>query len=87
MVARVSHAILRVLIVGAALAGTYWEPLLEIKAHRDFEIRALLTNHPTQRWVDFVLSFTVCDLEATIEAQDALFAPLADWLLEDILQD
>ncbi|KAL2126063.1 hypothetical protein VTI74DRAFT_1835 [Chaetomium olivicolor] len=40
--ARVSHALSRALIVGAALAGTYREPLLKAKEHPVPDIRAIL---------------------------------------------
>ncbi len=32
-------------------------------------------------------TFPVCDLEASFEAQEAVFGPVADWLLENILSD
>ncbi len=35
----------------------------------------------------FLLQFAVCDLDATIEAQDAVFGPVAQWLLQSILSD
>jgi hypothetical protein len=87
--ARVSQTIFRVLIVGAALAGTYWEPILAAHAHPDPEIKALSTTgiQWTDKTFDFLLSFAAYDLEAPAEAQDALFAPLAEWLLADILGD
>ncbi|KAK3902420.1 hypothetical protein C8A05DRAFT_33899 [Staphylotrichum tortipilum] len=37
--------------------------------------------------MDFLLQFAVCDLDATLEAQDAVFGPISDWLLESILSD
>ncbi len=91
--ARASQTVFRVLVVGAALAGTYWEPALAARVHPDPEIRALVSGEknrlgelgPEAR--DFLLSFAACDLEAPLETQDALFAPLAEWLLADILGD
>ncbi|KAK3896695.1 hypothetical protein C8A05DRAFT_39759, partial [Staphylotrichum tortipilum] len=87
--ARVSQAVFRVLTVGAALAGTYWEPILVANAHPDPEVRLLTTEGAeleAKAW-DFLLSFAAYDLEAPLEAQDALFAPLVEWFLADILGD
>ena len=88
-IARVSQAVFRVLIVGAALAGTYWEPILAAYVHPDPEVRLLTTEGAeleAKAW-DFLLSFAAYDLEAPLEAQDALFAPLVEWLLANILGD
>ena len=40
-----------------------------------------------QKEMAFLLQFAVCDLEATLEAQDAVFGPIAEWLLDSILSD
>lgn len=96
--ARVSHAVFRLLIVGAALAGAYQEPLFRAREHPDPDIQALPQRAQvvpgnndgislTQKEMDFLLEFSVCDLDATLEAQDAIFGPIADWLLENILSD
>ncbi|KAK4149157.1 hypothetical protein C8A00DRAFT_47172 [Chaetomidium leptoderma] len=99
--ARVSHAVFRVLIVGAALAGAYKEPLFKAMEHPDPEIKALPGRVPRdyryfpykgenglgEKELAFLLQFAVCDLDATLEAQDAVFGPIADWLLESILSD
>ena len=101
--ARVSHAVFRLLIVGAALAGAYKEPLFKALEHPDPEIQALPRrvprepSHITWEWardnklghkeIAFLLQFAVCDLDASLEAQDAVFGPIADWLLESILSD
>jgi hypothetical protein len=86
----VSHAVFRLLILGAALAGVYREPLLRAMEHPDPEIRALPDpelSRLTQKQMAFLLQFAVCDLSATLEAQDAVFGPIAEWLLESILSD
>ena len=88
--ARVSHAVFRLLILGAALAGAYKEPLLRAMEHPDPEIRALPDSELSslsQKQMAFLLQFAVCDLGATLEAQDAVFGPIAEWLLESILSD
>ncbi|KAL2016032.1 hypothetical protein VTK56DRAFT_4342 [Thermocarpiscus australiensis] len=97
--ARVSHAVFRLLIVGAALAGAYKEPLFKALEHPDPEIQALPRRVPREAsqntWENtlghkemaFLLQFAVCDLDATLEAQDAVFGPIANWLLESILSD
>jgi hypothetical protein len=97
--ARVSHGVFRLVIVGAALAGAYKEPLFKALEHPDPEIQALPRRVPRDAsqdtWQDtlghkemaFLLQFAVCDLGATLEAQDAVFGPIADWLLESILSD
>ncbi len=81
---RVSQAVFRVLIVGAALAGTYWEPIPAAGAHHDPEIRALVARY--ENWgpktFEFLLSFAAYDLEAPLEAQDALFARSPNGCLE-----
>lgn len=66
--------------MGAALAGTYWEPILAAGVHHDPEIRALVAgdgNWGTKTF-EFLLSFAAYSLEAPLNAQDALFAPLAE---------
>lgn len=93
--ARVSHAVFRLLIVGAALAGAYKEPLFKALEHPDPEIQALPRHAQDdgkgytvgQKEMAFLLQFAVCDLDATMEAQDAVFGPIAEWLLESILSD
>ncbi len=99
--ADVSHAVFRLLIVGAALAGAYNEPLLKALEHPDPEIKALLRRVPRdysqanwkgegglgQKEMAFLLQFAVCDLDATLETQDVVFGPIAEWLLDSILFD
>ena len=98
--ARVSHAVFRLLMVGAALAGAYKQPLFKALEHPDPEIQALprrvlpdfspedtTENALAQKEMAFLLQFTVCDLNATVEAQDAVFDPIAKWLLQSILSD
>ena len=99
--ADVSHAVFRLLIVGAALAGAYNEPLLKALEHPDPEIKALPRRVPrdysqhnwrrkenlSQKEMTFLLQFAVCDLDATLEAQDVVFGPIAEWLLGSILSD
>ncbi|KAK4033979.1 hypothetical protein C8A01DRAFT_39538 [Parachaetomium inaequale] len=81
--ARVSLAVFRALI-----------PLLKAKEHPDPEIRAIFSNATGENEPDFgekelayLMQFAVCDLEATLEAQETIFAPLAEWLLQDVLSD
>jgi hypothetical protein len=99
--ARVSHAVFRLLIVGAALAGAYNEPLFKALKHPDSVIQDLARRVPRdysehcgegvkglgQKEMAFLLQFAVCDLDATLEAQDAVFGPIAEWILESILSD
>ncbi|KAK4233428.1 hypothetical protein C8A03DRAFT_38868 [Achaetomium macrosporum] len=97
--ARVSLAVFRLLIVGAGLAGAYKESLLKALEHPDPEIKALPRRVPRdysqdngrnslgQKELAFLLRFAVCDLDATLEAHDAVFGPIADWLLDSILSD
>lgn len=85
----------RLLIVGAALAGAYKEPLFKALEHPDPVIQALPRHAQNdskgytvgQKEMAFLLQFAVCDLDATMEAQDAVFGPIAEWLLESILSD
>jgi hypothetical protein len=95
---RVSQTVLRVLILGAALAGAYKEPLFKAREHADPDIRNIPSHVPRNyvedatysleyKQLDFLLKFAVCDLAATVEAQDAVFGPVADWLLESIMSD
>ncbi|KAK4121510.1 hypothetical protein N657DRAFT_108117 [Parathielavia appendiculata] len=74
--ARLSRPILRALIIGAALAGTYREPLLKAKDHPDANIRALYStatgNHMKgadigETELAYFLQYAVCDLTATLE--------------------
>jgi hypothetical protein len=97
--ARVSQTVFRLLIVGAALAGAYKEPLFKALEHPDPDIQALARRVPqyyfkNQGWdrlqekeMAFLLQFPVCDLDATLEAQDVVFGPIAQWLLDSILSD
>ncbi|KAK4043228.1 hypothetical protein C8A01DRAFT_32717 [Parachaetomium inaequale] len=98
-IARVDQAVFRVLIISAALAGAYQEPLFKAREHPDPEIKALLRRLPRDdslaqgnynlgdKELAFLMQFAVCDLDATIEAQDAVFGPIAEWLHESILSD
>ena len=73
----------------AALACTYWEPILAAHAHPDRENKVSATSGGVDgaNVLDFLLTFAAYDLEAPLEAQDVLFAPLAGWLFADILAD
>ncbi|KAK4097869.1 hypothetical protein N658DRAFT_510020 [Parathielavia hyrcaniae] len=88
--------IVRALIIGAALAGTYREPLLKAKKHPNAKVRALpskfagddLANPDIgEAELAYLLQFAVCDLEAPSKAQNAIFKPLSQWLLEDNFSD
>ena len=91
---RVAQAALRAFIVGAALAGTYKEPMFKARAHPDPEIRTLPKRVSRydywrigEKDLAFLLQFTICNLETTLEAQDGVFGPVAEWLLDSILSD
>ncbi len=101
-IARVSHAVLRLFVVGAALAGVYKEPLMKAREHPDPDIRVLarivpadysrgswkkVRNRLTEKEIAFLLQFAVCDLDASLEAQDDIFGPVAEWLVDSILSD
>ncbi len=77
----VSYAVFQLLIVGAALVRAYKETLFKALEHSDPEIQALpgrvlpyfslensTENALTQKEMAFLLQFTVCDLNATVEA-------------------
>ncbi|KAL8365459.1 hypothetical protein RB595_004324 [Gaeumannomyces hyphopodioides] len=94
--ARVRKALYRFFTCAAALAGAYNEPLFRARAsddpviknlvHRfyDEQDRALgLSDHE----LDFLERFTVCNVRASPEAEEAVFGPLCDWLLHSILSD
>jgi hypothetical protein len=90
--ARISQAVLRLLTVGAALAGVHQEPLFKAAEHPDPEIQALpqrmlpefslfdtTENVLGEKEMAFLLQFAVCDLDATMEAQEAIFGPISQW--------
>ncbi|KAK4237087.1 hypothetical protein C8A03DRAFT_45014 [Achaetomium macrosporum] len=95
--ANVSRTVLKVLVIGAALAGAYNEALFQAMNHPDPEIGAFLKRArrgfdlpdgvEKQKVLEFLLPFAVCDLQASLEADDAVFGPLAEWLLHDIFAD
>lgn len=86
--ARMHRAIYRVLIAGAALAGAYNEPIFVAKSQPDLKLTP--GEFPTflsEEQLRFLKGFTVCDIDATPEEEDAVFGPLGAWLLETILSD
>ncbi len=92
--ARLDQTAYRLLILGAALAGAYQEPLFKAREHPDPALKGLrkrFENHQSSTFlrddVAFLAQFTVCDLEASPDAQHALFGPTAEWLLDNILSD
>ncbi|KAK3902000.1 hypothetical protein C8A05DRAFT_34320 [Staphylotrichum tortipilum] len=89
---RVSQTLFWLLTVGAALAGAYKEPLLAALSHPDPTSERSRGEGQGegglgQKKMAFLLQLAVCDLSATLEAQDAVFGPVADWLLDSILSD
>jgi len=92
--ARVDQTVYRLLILGAALSGAYQEPFFKAREHPNPARRGLrerLENHQSSGfWQDdlaFLVEFTVYDLEASPDAQETLFGPVAEWLLDNILSD
>lgn len=92
--ARVDQTVYRVLTLGAALAGAYQEPMFKAREHPDPDIKTLgkrvLDHRHSESWgkdLAFLMQFPVCDLAATIDEQEAIFGPVGDWLLENILSD
>jgi hypothetical protein len=94
-IGRMCNTILKFFTLGAALAGAYNEPLVKAKNHPDPEVKALACKQEAAynsdclkgEGVRFLTQFAVYDLEASLEAQDAVFGPAADWLFESILSD
>ncbi len=92
--ARVDQAVYRVLTLGAALAGAYQEPMFKAGEHPDPDINTLrkraADHRHSESWgkkLAFLMQFAVCDLAAPLDAQEAIFGPVGDWLLENILSD
>lgn len=92
--ARFDRTVYRVLTLGAALAGAYQEPMFRARDHPDTDIATLgkrvLEHQRSESWekdLAFLMQFAVCDLAAPLEAQEAIFGPVGDWLLENILSD
>jgi hypothetical protein len=86
--ARLHKALYRVLIAGASLAGAYHEPMFEAKS-KGLDLPKPGTNAEdlTAEQLAFLEQFAVCNLDPTPEAEEAVFGPLGNWLLESILAD
>lgn len=86
--ARVHKAIYNVFIAGAALAGAYNEPMFKAAAEPGMGLDA--SKRPktlSGEQVQFLHQFAVCNMEATPEAEEAMFAPFGDWLFANIMED
>jgi hypothetical protein len=85
---RMHKAIYRVLIAGAGLASAYNEPIFAAKSQPELELtHDQFPTHLSEKQLKFLKGFTVCDMNATPEAEEAVFGPLGAWLLETILSD
>lgn len=89
---RVVKTSLKLLICGAALAGVYNEPLFQARSSGDPELKRLVDSPGdyrdlSHRQLEFLERFAVCNMQATPEAEEAVFGPLGDWLLSSILSD
>lgn len=85
---RIHKAIYRVIIAGAALAGAYNEPIFAAKSQPNLKLApGMFPTCLSAEQLEFLKGFTVCDMDATPEAEEAVFGPLSAWLLEIILSD
>ena len=89
---QVHRAIYLSLILGAALAGVYREPLFRARNSDDPELQAVSgycnpTNGMTPKQLQFLLGFAVCQTQASQGAEQDLFERLARWLIRAILSD
>lgn len=87
---RVRKAIHRILVCGAVLAGAYNETLMRAQASAGPEITSLVnpqSDSLSTRQLDFLQQYTVCNMAATPEAEEAIFGALSDWLVDNILAD
>ncbi|KAL2146818.1 hypothetical protein VTI28DRAFT_2299 [Corynascus sepedonium] len=86
--ARVHKAIYRVFICGAALAGAYNEPVYVAKSRPDLMLRpGQNPGHLSEKQLQFLEQFVVCNMNPSPEAEEAIFGPLSTWLFESILSD
>lgn len=72
----------RCLIAGAALSRAYSEPI-----YKSLGETAMKTKSLTDEQHEELAASAVFNSEATVEEQDAVFGPLAQWLLQSILAD
>lgn len=85
---QVHRAIYLSLILGAALAGAYREPLFCARSRDDAELQAISGyGRLTAKQLDFVRGFPVCQTQAAQDAEQALFDCLSQWLIRAILAD
>ncbi|TQV99216.1 hypothetical protein IF1G_01431 [Cordyceps javanica] len=86
---RVRKAIYRSLIVGAALAPVYWEPLRQAHADPDEEMQRIgpYDLELSDKQIRFLTKFPVYNLAATSEEEDAAFGQTARWIVQQIMQD
>ncbi|KAL8380667.1 hypothetical protein RB595_005103 [Gaeumannomyces hyphopodioides] len=95
--ARVRKALYRLFTCAAALAGAYQKPFFKARASGDPVIKNLVHrfHNKQDRYLvglsdhelDFLERFTVCNMRASLEAEEAVFGPLCDWLLHSIMSD
>ncbi|AEO71974.1 uncharacterized protein THITE_2093475 [Thermothielavioides terrestris NRRL 8126] len=87
--ARLHKAFYRVLIAGAALAGAYHEPMFKAKLEPGLGLPkpGADAERLTAEQLAFLEQFAVCNLDPAPEAEEAVFGPLGNWLLETILAD
>jgi len=88
----VHRAIYRGLLAGAVLSRAYNEPFHQLgdaADPSDLKRRRLNTLGQSSRVspseVRYLKEFAVYNRDATADAEDAVFGPFADWLIEDIL--
>ncbi len=86
---RIQKAIYRALIIGAALAGVYNEPIFRAKTAAP----GLGLSKGKGAWwlceeqLKFLQQFAVCRVDCNAEADDAAFGRIGRWLLGNILSD
>jgi len=83
---RFCRAIYRTLTVGAALAGSYNEPMFRAPVELGLD-KALEMGKLSKTQFDFFQQFAVCREKYNAEADNAVFGPIARWLLADILSN
>ncbi|KAK3388681.1 hypothetical protein B0T20DRAFT_99861 [Sordaria brevicollis] len=98
---RVRLSFYRTMIIAAGLAGAYHEPTRKAmdskadmpgilkkldQAHRDAHRHMSEYVSLTEKEVNWLEQFAVCNIDATPEAEEAVFGRLAHWLLGNILE-
>lgn len=81
-------ALYRTLIAGAALAGIYQEPWHAVEEREGLRNRREMNAHIlTEKLRAFLPQFTVFQTITTLAQDTAVYGPLDQWLLNDILSD